>query len=208
MKRILLFLTAGSVWFSCNLMAQGNDAIEAALERKANEERFNRLNKQVADLQETQELLLQRLARMEQRLESLGREIDKTKEENLRSKANLVTRDEFKTYVDKLQEIDRKREADNELIRKSLNALAKLPATLAPEPKSTVDPEAASDTRPYKVQQAGETLGDIRVAWNNKFKEEGRRSISLDQIKKANPNLNPDKIRVGQTILIPVPPKK
>jgi chromosome segregation ATPase len=206
MKRIFFLLMFSLAWSPSRLLAQGNTGIDIALERKANEERFARLNSQVEKLVETQELLLQHNAGLRRDLESLANELRKVKEENQRARANLVPRDEYRTYLEKFtQEIEKKRQEDKDLILKTIKKL-EAPVTPPSEPKGSSDQEVFLNTTEVEVSP-GVTLLEILNEANKKAKEQGRGLITLDQIKKANLNLNPDRIRVGQKILIPIPPK-
>jgi hypothetical protein len=54
----------------------------------------------------------------------------------------------------------------------------------------------------------GQRLSDIVKEYNGALKEQGRPSITIEQVKRSNPKMNPNKILVGQEILLPVPDKK
>ena len=56
--------------------------------------------------------------------------------------------------------------------------------------------------------QKGDTLSGIISAYNAELKKAGKPSITLEQVKKANPKMNPDRVPVGREILIPVPQGK
>jgi TolA-binding protein len=191
--------------------AQGqNPAAETALERKANEERFAQLNAQVANLTETQQVLWTRIQKLEQTMDSLNREIRRLKDDNTHANALLVTRKEFDALVEKLREIDKKREEDNRLIVNSINSIkdaAKLPATVASRPKPSSEHAEVVETVDYKINE-GDLLYKIITAYNEEYAKQGRGRITLEQVKEANPELNPNRIIPGRVIRIPVPPKK
>jgi LysM repeat protein len=107
--------------------------------------------------------------------------------------------------VDKLKEIDEKRQSDKTLIVKSIQELSKLPVVAAPvTPPAPAVP--VGPTYEYTVQP-GDNLGGIVRAYNTEFEKQGLKSIRISQIEKANPGLDPDRILVGQVIRIPIPDK-
>ncbi len=212
MKRVSLLILAIGAWLPMLSLAQTSDGAGAPRSRpnddRYNEERYAILSSKIETLIGTQELLLRRYNKIEQQIEALAREIQKVREESARSGASSASREELKTYVEKLADIERKRQEDKELIVKSIRDLAKAPPAPRPEPKPAPERVEAPATTTYKVKESGETLGDIIKAYNAKFKEEGRGSIHLEMVLKENERLNPNVIRIGQTIRIPIPPKK
>ena len=206
MKFSLSLLILCLAWMPGRLSAQ-NAAADAALERKANEERFTRLNATVANVLDTQEVLQQRLSELEKRLHSLGQEINKLKDDSSRANTRQVTREEFSALVEKLKEIDKKREEDKKLILETIKDLAKVPVPAPTHPKPSVETSDVGETVDYIVKK-DEFLYQIIAAYNELYAKQGRGRITLEQVKKANPDLNPNKIREGQPIRIPVPAKK
>lgn len=134
MQPFLFWLIACLAGMPVRSLAQ-NAAADMALERKANEERFNILNARAASLSETQEVPMKRIAALEQRHRDLSRDLEKLKEESARASARHASRDELKLLVGKLQEIDKKREADKKLILESIRGLARPPAPAQPQGK-------------------------------------------------------------------------
>ena len=110
------------------------EAAALAAQRDA-EERYKRLSADVQELLDTQAVLLKRLEESRQRIDRLSDEVRNLKEEHNRTSGNAVSRDEFRKYVEKLKELDEKREADKKLILDNIKSLANLP------------PPAASDER-------------------------------------------------------------
>ena len=207
MKPFLLLSMVSLVFMPIRLLAQST-AAEAALERKANEERLARLNATVVTLSETLELLRSRNTELDQRVTSLNREINKLKEESVLANSRGITREEFNSLVEKLKEIERKREDDRKLILESIKDLAKLPVSTPTHSKPSVEHQTeVGETVDYTVKK-GELLFQIIAAYNDEFAKQGRGRITEEQVKKANSDLNPNKIREKQVIRIPVPPKK
>ncbi|MDB6057278.1 MAG: hypothetical protein JWO95_1122, partial [Verrucomicrobiales bacterium] len=48
-------------------------------------------------------------------------------------------------------------------------------------------------------------LSAVVQAYNKKFVSEGMKKISQSQVQAANPNVNWNRLRVGQKIVIPAP---
>ncbi len=206
MKRRLLLLVAGLASICLPMRAQ-NSAAELALERKANEERFRTLTARVDNLEETQQLLGRRITTLERSYSDLSREIDKIKEDVAQGSTRQVSREELKTLVEKLQEIDKKREADKKLILETFKDLAKLPAAASTSPKPVPERNEVGETYDYVVQP-GDQLRSIINDYNGEYAKQGLGRITLDQVKRANPDINIDRILPKQVIRIPVPPKK
>jgi predicted nuclease with TOPRIM domain len=203
---LLVLLSAGQAAFTrADPLA---DAAALAAQKDA-EERYKRLSADVQNLLETQEMLLKRQETVQQRLNSLADDLRALKEDQGRSSRNFATREDLRNYVDKLKEVDEKREADKKLILESIKDLGKLPAP-APEPKSKGSRTAESaEEMPYVyVVKKNDRLLDIVAAYNDYFQKNGRAKITKDQVLKANPNLKPDRLLQGQKIHIPVPPKE
>jgi len=189
MKRILIFLMALSLGGGTQLRAQ--DA--------ATEERLKKLNGLVQDLQESKEL-------QRKQIENLSKEIQALREQMAKPTGNYASRDDLAELAKKLQEIDDKRKADNERIIKGIENMRKeLTASAArtqrPPPK---DPPATrssiSEGHFEHVVASGDTISTIAEA----FRKEGFK-VTEKQILAANPGLVPEKMKVGQKLVIPKP---
>lgn len=153
------------------------------------------------------------------------------------SLAAAAMREDLKTLTEKLKEVDDKREADKKLILKAMKDLEHVVAnTPAPAPQVIIKevpvpsqgsrsnrpdvappPDNKSTSTPaldnpngywkYNVQK-GDTFLAIMQAYNAKLREEGKPTLTLDQLKAANPTVNPNALRVNQEILIPIPGAK
>ena len=207
MKRACLLLILLCTWLPCRSLAQGNAT--AALDQIAEEQRYRILTSKIMNIEETQALLLQRQNELQQRCESLAREIDKLKDAGARGTIHFATREDLKTLVEKVQEVDRKRQEDRKLIMESIKDLGKVPLAAASEPKHRTPPPETSDPYVYEVKE-GNTLQGIIMAYNALFKERGEGSITQTQVLKANPSLKAPAYTVykGQKLRIPEPAKK
>jgi TolA-binding protein len=174
------------------------------------EENVKRLSAEVQSLLETQELIRRRQEALQQRLDSMEAEVRSLKTEFNRANSSSASRDELRDLALKLREVDDKREADKQLILKSIRELAKLPAVPAPEPKQAPRRPADPGEAPFEYTvKEGDRLLDIIAAYNAMFEERGQGKITFDQVVKANPQMkNPNNLLVGQKIFIPVPARE
>ena len=208
-----------SIFALANVQAQ-NDA-RALADREAAQESYKQLNSDVQGLVTAQEVTQKRLG-------ALAEELRRSREEHANSSASAAskyaTREEIRDLVAKIQEIDQKREADKKLILEELAKLTKLmqtPAPVAapvhkkekPEPKPKEKEEKSASTEPekgfYHEVQKGEYLSTILAAYNAKFKEDGKKTVTEKQVLDANPDINPKTktVRKGQKLFIPEPGK-
>jgi TolA-binding protein len=190
-------------------------------------EDFKRLAGDVADLKDANAAYQRRITQMQKEIDSLREAVRESGERTTTKLGEFTTREDLKKMADKIQEVDQRREADRKLVLDEFDKLEKTLAQPVEKPErsssrkrdrdrekekdSTPDPTPAAPIEgtfyPYKVQD-GQRLSDIIRAFNTKLKDEGRPSISMEQVKRANPKLNPNRILVGQEILLPVPDKK
>ena len=193
MKRISILVAVLTLCTACGLRAQ--DA--------ATEERLKKLNGYVEEL-------LADKARQQKQIADMSREIESLREQLSRPSGNYASQDELRELARKVQEIDRKRMEDDEKIVKQIEELGKTvfkPAgsgktRSTPTPENTGSGGATAD-KGYEYEiQSGDTLSVIVLA----YREKGIK-VSIDQILKANPGLVPEKMKVGQKIFIPAPPK-
>ncbi len=127
MKQFLLFLVVLSL---CPTPAlRGQDA--------TTEERLNKLTGLVQDLQESREI-------QSKQIESLAKEVRTLREQQNQPKQVYASQDDLRNLAGKLQEIVRKRQADNKLILKEIENLGKVlkgtppPKKQTPKTKSTL----------------------------------------------------------------------
>ena len=203
MKRILLclFITVFAVTLG---RAQGS----------ATQQQLEELNGRIQTLIEGQ-------AANEKRIEALSREVSE-----LRDKVNVpppvndgASRDDLRKLATTVRELAEKQQADKELI---LDNIKQLGRAMSADPgstsgrgvkkggKKTESPKVEDPAPPsgplvgheYKVQP-GDSFGLIVKA----FQDKGVK-VTRKQVLAANPNLDPDKILVGQKIFIPDPAAK
>ena len=166
----------------------------------ATEERLNKLNGLVQDLVEDK-------ANMKKQLDAMAKEIQSLRELGS-SASTAASAEDLKRLAEQVREIDRKREADKELILKEIEKLGKS-ISAAGRTRQTPQANAGSGGTSSPAEkgyeylvQSGDTLSAIAAA----YKEQGVK-VTPDDILKANPGLKPTSLTVGKKIFIPAPAK-
>jgi LysM repeat protein len=188
MKRIL-------VWF----FILSFSAVAVRAQDDATQQQINKLNGQVQDILDAQAVQAKRITALEKDISELRDKIN----------GPGANQDDLKKLADQVQEIDKKRQADRELILKEIEKLGKVSGS-SPGRKSTpgVTTNAATGGSSaggkesgyeYKVA-AGDNLSIIAKA----YRDQGVK-VTSDQILKANPGLDPKNLKVGQKVFIPAP---
>jgi len=213
MKRnfLLVGLAANILWLPALLHAQ--DAHEspaaAAAEREYTESNFKQVNAKIELLQEALSTQQKRIGTLVNEVHTLREEVDRLKLRN----ESTATQESIKRLADKIEEVDKKRRDDNELVLAQLKLIGKgltKPAPLkepAPPPANTKQEDPAPQPTDktldngftYKIK-SGDTLVRIVKDLNAQgFK------ISVQRIMDANPKVNWKGLQIGQTIFIPQP---
>jgi LysM repeat protein len=172
------------------------------------EERYERMAADIQALQTANEALQAKITALEGAMQELRNQL-------VQAASNSSTQDELKSLAGKIEEVDRKREEDkqaiSEEIRRSIAGLEKavggatVPAR-GPSPKTVPDkPAVASDKGFVYTVEDGQNLSVIVNAYNKEFKSKGLKPITMKQAKEANPDVDWNRLRVGQKIIIPVP---
>jgi len=190
MKRIYFLLTTAALMMTP--LARAEDA--------AMEERVNQLNGKIEDL-------IAGLEAQKKVISELRKEIEGLRDQQNKPSTAYATHDDVKRLAETVKEVDRKRIDDNEKVQSALLKLSKTLATPPPKPvrtqTSTPETEAPkrSDDKGFEYTiKSGDNLSTIV-----KLYKEQNIKITTDQIMKANPGLQPDKLKIGQKIFIPAP---
>jgi nucleoid-associated protein YgaU len=183
-------------------LARGQDNATAAARQEEIDERFKRLSGQVDDILKSQADQLRRLGDLEDAVKNL-------RDQQSRPNASYASQEDLKRLADAIKEVDNNRLKDYEKIREEIGQLGKVlaePPTSHPVPNrpsthGNVDAGVKQDENGYwYVVKRGDFLSTIAKAFN----EQGIK-VTLDQIEKANPNVDSTRLRVGQKIFIPAP---
>ena len=194
MKRISLWVLIGTF---AVFTVRAQDA--------ATQQQMDKLIGQIQDLLEAQ-------AQTGKRIDALNREISELRDKvNTPQVNDSASRDDLKSLASQVQEIDKKRQNDRDLILKEIEKLGKVAASapVTPTRKSTPKPPADDSAaalpqsgHDYVVKE-GDTLGLIAKA----YRDAGVK-VTKAQIIAANPKMNPNILIPGKKIFIPDPNAK
>ena len=121
----------------------------------------------------------------------------------------FASSEDLRQLTKKVQEIEEKRKSDRAFLEKEFERLAKLAGSKTSPPKNTEREKPVTNQTPLPgkgvehVIASGDTISTIAAAYSKELNAK----ITTALILKANPTLKPEKMKVGQTILIPVPEK-
>ena len=172
----------------------------------ATQQQMDKLSGQIQDLLEAQ-------AQTGKRMDAMEREISELRDKvNTPQVNDSASRDDLKSLASQVQEIDKKRQDDRDLILKEIEKLGKVAASapVTPSRKSTPKP-TPDDSGTAAVPQSGhdyvvkegDTLGLIAKA----YRDAGVK-VTKAQIIAANPKMNPNILIPGKKIFIPDPNAK
>ena len=172
----------------------------------ATQERLDKLSGKIEDLIAGQDALNKRIT-------ELSRELETVREQAATPKGNWATQEDLKRVAKGVEDVDRKRREDSELVQKQLERLRKVVVeTPLPTPKPKPVPlprESSVPDRPTTPEQGvehgvkpGETLSAIVAACR-----EQKIKVTQKQILDANPGLKPDLLIPGKKIFIPAMPQ-
>lgn len=175
--------------------ARGQDA--------ATQQQIDKLSGQIQDMLETQ-------AAQTKRLDALEKEIGDLRDKLNQPAANdSASADDLKKLAAQMQEIDKKRQADNEQILKTIEKLGKTGGgtTVHKSQATAPDTSTPSATGPQKGYDYTIAAGDTVAAIAKAYRAQGVK-VTTAQILAANTGLNPNSLIVGKKIFIPDPNAK
>ena len=166
----------------------------------ATEERMNKLSAEIDVLKEAKEAQNKKIEALETQVRDLQSQANKPA-------GNYASAEDLKQVAEAVEKVDKKRQADSERVVSELEKLGKSLGgggggggrhASTPEVKTpTIDPNAPHFEY---IIQAGDTPAAIVKAYRDK-----NIKITLQKILDANPGLKPEKMKVGQKIIIPAP---
>ena len=173
-------------------------------QESATQQQLDKLSGQIQDLLEAQ-------AQQGKRLDAMAKEIGELREKvNAPKTEDNASASDLKALAQKVQEVDKKRQKDNEAISQQIEKLGKVivgaPVKIKTPTPKPVDDTTTSDVPQkgyYHTVEAGESWGAIAKA----YRDQGVK-ITTSQLIKANPKMNPDLLIVGKKIFIPDPNAK
>jgi septal ring factor EnvC (AmiA/AmiB activator)/phage tail protein X len=198
MRKILLWLFIVTFAAFVSSIAYAQDA--------ATHQQIDQINGRIQDIQDAQAAQGKRIDALEKQISDLSDKL------NQPAASDSASADDLKKLAEQVQEIDKKRQDDNEQILKALEKLDKAMNVSPPSRKATpvVSPTTSTDN---SAQTAGGTqkgyeypiaAGDTIAAIAKAYRAQGIK-VTTDQILAANPGLNPKNLIVGKKIFIPQP---
>ena len=187
MKKISLAVTMAFLAAVLPIRAQ-----DAALK-----EHVDKLDGYVKDLLAAQEV-------QQKRVDTLAKDLDALRDQ-ISKPGNSASQEDVRKLAAQLQEIDQKREADKKLILKEIEDLGKTFSASRSKPQANMEPStqgSGGSAQPNKGYEYTIQLGDTISAVAEAYRLQGIK-VTSDQIIKANPGVDPTKLKAGQKIFIP-----
>ena len=166
----------------------------------ATQQQIDELRGQLQTILETQSLHTKQL-------NALAKEISELRD---RSGGSGASQEDLQKLADQLQEIDKKRQEDRELILKEIEKIAKVGGGSSSSHKPSAVSTAVTESRgaagagPQKGYEYAIQRGDTLSAIVRAYGDQGIK-VTTDQILKANPGLDPKNLVIGKKIFIPAP---
>jgi hypothetical protein len=194
-----------SVWI-CLLTLTIAFAPGARAQDAATQAQLDKLTGEIQDVQDSLNSQDKRISDLEKKISDLQGKLS-TPAGN-----DFASADDLKKLAEQVQEIDGKRQKDNQKILDILEKLSKGGGFHRPPPSdpvsTTTDPGPSTQTPGASGQQNGYEYviapGNTLAAIVKAYRAQGVK-VSVDDILKANPGLNANKLLVGKKIFIPAP---
>jgi LysM repeat protein/outer membrane murein-binding lipoprotein Lpp len=196
--------------------AHAQDASSTAAITAEYDERFRRLNGYIEELSASQATLMKRISTLSDQIQTARDEASRASSQAQSQLGQFVRYDDLRKLADEIKKIDQRREDDRRLILEEIRKLAQTPVVVpAPEPPKrqrlpdpvpvpVPEPPKQPATPPAKgyehVVKERETIAAIVAAY-----QQNGVKVTVSQVLKANPGLNPNRIKVGQKVFIPDP---
>ena len=178
----------------------------------AAQQQIDKLSGQIQDLTDAQVAQGKRIEALEKEIGDLQGQANQP----AANAANTANADDLKKLAEQVQEIDKKRQEDNDRVLKELERLEKSLGASSSSHRSP--PDITPDTTPTPIRSHPTTnasgpqngydytiqRGDTLLAIAKAYRAQGIK-VTTDQILKANPGLDAKNMKVGQKIFIPAP---
>lgn len=206
----LMLLAASLTWLPSSSLL-GQETSEAIAARQLVQENMKALNARIEDLEASNHSL-------RARLDDLRRELQQLREETRKLADQSGVQDQIRRLADGIKDVDNKRRADNEKVLGELSKLARqmaetpvVPPPVVRNPAPAPSQSSAHNPEPrpasnipekgieYVIKQ-NDTLSGIVAACRAK-----ELKVTQKLLREANPDVNWDRLRVGQKIFIPIP---
>jgi phage tail protein X len=175
--------------------ARGQDA--------ATQQQIDKLSGQVQDLIDAQGVQAKRMDALEKEISDLRDKLNQPA-----AAGDSASADDLKKLAAQVQEIDKKRQADNEQILKTLEKLGKVSGGSASrKPSPATSPDVTPSAGPQKGYDYTIAANDTISAIARAYRAQGVK-VTTEQILAANPGLDAKSLVVGKKIFIPDPKAK
>ena len=180
-------------------------APRAPAQDSATQQQLDQLSGQIQSIQDSLTAQDKRITALESKISDMEDKV------NQPGGNNYASADDLKNLAQQVQEIDKKRQEDNQKILKAIQELGKgggghaEPLNITPNTSNTGNTATSGGAGGqqngynYTIQQ-GNTLSAIAKA----YRAQGIK-VTVSQIEAANPGLTPNNLIVGKTIFIPAP---
>lgn len=197
------------------MVAGALGAIAQAPNQAELNEKLLRLQAEVEDTRAANQVLQRNLTTLREDFAKLHEAMQRIAKAYELAGMDYARKGELKSLTDSVQEVEKRRQADQKQFLEKFEELKRFIADMPPKviqvPASTQnDPGGRSggpdDPRGVDHTVArGESLTAILAAYNDELKSRGRKArVTLEQVKAANPGLNVNLLQVGQKIFIPI----
>jgi myosin heavy subunit len=190
-----------------SLFAADDSPAAIAARQEAEEERYKRMNAEIEDLKSALQSYQKNLQMMQQEIRRLSDEVSRA---NGNSK-EAASKESLSNLQKAIEEVDKKRLADNELVKAEFARLIKGLSDKPSAPRSNSVPGTSSKPAPDPPKTGSEKgyeyailSGDTLSAIVTKAVKQGVK-VTQKQVIEANPNVNWNRLRIGQKIFIPAP---
>ncbi len=185
----------------CLLIA--NLAITVArAQDSATQQQIDKLSGQIQDVLAAQAAQEKRITALERQINNLSSQL------NQPGTSGFASQDDLKKLAEQVQDIDKKRQEDNQRVLKELEHLEKALGAAQPSHRvsSETSPEPLKGNTAASGPQTGYNYtirsGDTISAIARAYRDQGVK-VTTDEILKSNPGLDPKNMKVGQKIFIP-----
>ena len=170
-------------------------------------EQFRRLHGEIDELKDAHSQQTTETTKLRAQIKILS---ENSAELNRKLAGKFATAEDLEALRVALKELDANRIQDRDELTAAIGKLGKLIEKVAKQKSAeSVEPTHRAVAQDFKYNEhkvkADQFLSTIIVAFNRAYKEEGLGTVTQSQVLKANPGLDPNKLRVGQTIKIPLP---
>jgi hypothetical protein len=191
---------------------RAQDAATLAAIREDYETNHKQLLARVEKMEEAHQAQQKTFARLVEEFHALREEIDKLKSRN----DSAATQKALKDLQEKIEEVDRKRLADGELMKKNValwmkdlqKTVTPRETTPKPPPKVTETPAPTPESKAPAPPENGYAYttkrGDSLSRIVAELRAQGYKTTQK-QVIEANPGLNWDRLPIGKTVFIPAP---